>query len=114
MKRLNDAPEKLRVLLLNSQQAAEALAISPRTLWARTSPRGPIPSIRIGNCVRYSVDDLREMIDQMKTWRRRRLSHSFPLNRSTFSIQWRMEGLERFGKHLSYDIIIRNDSIQRE
>lgn len=66
MKRLNDVPEKLRVLLLNSQQAAEALAISPRTLWAQTSPRGPIPCVRIAGCVRYSVDDLRELIDQMK------------------------------------------------
>ena len=53
-------------LLLTPQEAAEALAISPRTLWARTSPRGPIPSVRIGKCVRYAEDDLREMIEQMK------------------------------------------------
>jgi len=63
---MSHASEKSPALLLTPQQAAETLAISPRTLWARTSPRGPIPSIRIGNCVRYAVDDLREMIAQMK------------------------------------------------
>ena len=63
---MNNALEKHRVLLLTSQQAADALAISPRTLWARTAPRGPIPSVRFGVCVRYSVDDLCELIDRMK------------------------------------------------
>ena len=63
---MNNAPEKHRVLLMTSQEAAEALAISPRTLWARTSPRGPIPCVRIGGCVRYSVDDLCELINRMK------------------------------------------------
>ena len=66
MKRIKNISDRHRILLLTPQEAAEALAISPRTLWARTSPRGPIPSIRLGGCVRYAVDDLREMIDQMK------------------------------------------------
>ncbi len=64
--RMNDATENHPVLLWTPKETAKALAISPRTLWARTSPRGPILSIRIGNCVRYAVDDLREMIEQMK------------------------------------------------
>lgn len=49
-------------LLLTPQQAAEALAISPRKLWGMTAS-GEIPHIRIGRSVRYPVDDLRRWID---------------------------------------------------
>ena len=52
-------------LLLTPQQAAEALAISPRKLWAMTAS-GEIPYIRLGRCVRYPVDDLRAYIDAHK------------------------------------------------
>lgn len=49
-------------LLLTPRQAAEALAISPRKLWAMTAS-GEIPHCRIGKCVRYPVDDLQRWID---------------------------------------------------
>ena len=62
---MNNAPEKYPIQLMTPQQAAEALAISPRKLWAMTSS-GEISHIRLGRCVRYSVDDLRELIDRMK------------------------------------------------
>ncbi len=52
-------------LLLTPQQAAEALAISPRKLWGMTAS-GDIPHIRLGRCVRYPVDDLRDYIDAQK------------------------------------------------
>jgi len=53
-------------LLLTAQQAAEVLAISPRKLWSMTAS-GEIPHLRIGRCVRYSVDDLKAWIsDQTK------------------------------------------------
>jgi excisionase family DNA binding protein len=52
-------------LLLTARDAARALAVSERTLWGLTSPRGPIRSVRVGErSVRYSVDDLREWIAQ--------------------------------------------------
>lgn len=51
-------------LLLKPAEAARQLGVSERTLWANTQPRGPIPSVRIGNCVRYSSDQLRRYIDQ--------------------------------------------------
>ena len=53
------------VLLLTPQQAADALAISPRKLWAMTAS-GEIPHVRIGRCVRYPLDDLRRWIDEQK------------------------------------------------
>jgi excisionase family DNA binding protein len=62
---MNNASEKHPVQLMTPQQAAEALAISPRKLWAMTST-GEISHIRLGRCVRYSVDDLREMIERKK------------------------------------------------
>lgn len=49
-------------LLLTPQQAAEALAISPRKLWGMTAS-DEIPHIRLGRCVRYPVDDLQCWID---------------------------------------------------
>lgn len=52
-------------LLLNANQAAEALAISPRKLWSMTSS-GEVPCLRIGRSVRYSVDELRRWIDDQK------------------------------------------------
>lgn len=53
-------------LLLKPRQAAEALAISYRKLWAM-SASGEIPSLRIGRAVRYDLADLREWIDKLKT-----------------------------------------------
>jgi len=48
--------------LLTSRQAAEALAISPRKLWAMTTS-GEIPYLRLGRCVRYPADRLQQVID---------------------------------------------------
>ncbi len=52
-------------LLLTTQQAAKALAISPRKLWSMTASH-EIPHIRLGRCVRYPVDDLQQWIDDQK------------------------------------------------
>ena len=52
-------------LLLTPQQAAEALAISPRKLWEMTAS-SEIPSIRLGRCLRYPVADLQRWIDDRK------------------------------------------------
>jgi excisionase family DNA binding protein len=48
-------------LLLKPNEAAKALAISPRQLWTLTN-RGEIPSIRLGHSLRYDVAALREWI----------------------------------------------------
>ena len=53
-------------LLLRGRDAAEALSVSPRKLWALTEPRGPIRCIRIGRAVRYDVRDLRAWINSQK------------------------------------------------
>lgn len=39
------------VLALRPREAARALGIGPRTLWGLTTPRGPIPCVRIGSGV---------------------------------------------------------------
>jgi predicted DNA-binding transcriptional regulator AlpA len=50
-------------LLLTPPEAARALSISPRTLWAITAPRGDLPCVRLaGRSVRYSVDAIRAWI----------------------------------------------------
>lgn len=49
-------------LLLTPRLAAAALSVSERTLWAMTHPRGPIPAVRLGRSVRYSVADLERWI----------------------------------------------------
>jgi len=50
-------------LLLTARQAADALSISDRKLWALTASK-QIPHVRIGRSVRYPVDALREYIDR--------------------------------------------------
>jgi hypothetical protein len=50
-------------LLLTAHDAAKALAISEKTLWSQTVPRGPIPAIRVGErSLRYSVRALEDWI----------------------------------------------------
>lgn len=44
--------------LLKPRDAAKRLAVSERTLWSQTEPRGLIPVVRIGKAVRYSPDAL--------------------------------------------------------
>lgn len=53
-------------LLLSSREAARALSVSPRTLWSSTAPRGDLPSVKIGRCVRYHVADLERWIETRK------------------------------------------------
>ena len=52
-------------LLLTPQQAAVALAISPRKLWGMTDS-GEMPHLRVGRCVRYPLDDPQRWIDAQK------------------------------------------------
>ncbi|QDS94891.1 Helix-turn-helix domain protein [Roseimaritima multifibrata] len=54
-------------LLLSVADAAKMLATSERSLFRLTAPRGPIPPIRIGRSVRYSVDDLQAYVDSRRS-----------------------------------------------
>ena len=49
------APQPVESLALRPREAAQALGISARTLWARTTPRGPIPCVRVGSGKRQAV-----------------------------------------------------------
>jgi excisionase family DNA binding protein len=53
-------------LVLRPHEAAKALAISTRTLWALTK-RGEIPHVRLGHCLRYDVEQLREYLSQKQS-----------------------------------------------
>ncbi|MFN5944955.1 MAG: helix-turn-helix domain-containing protein [Phycisphaerae bacterium] len=46
------------VLAVRPREAARILGIGSRLLWANTSPRGDIPSVRIGRVVLYRPSDL--------------------------------------------------------
>jgi len=57
-------------LLVTAAEASKQLAISPRTLWAITAPRGPLPVVRLGpsgRAVRYAGSDLLAFIERKKT-----------------------------------------------
>ena len=58
-----DVPDKL---LLSAREAAAALSISERTLWAHSQPRGDIPVVRLGGRVLYPVDGLRDFVERQK------------------------------------------------
>jgi hypothetical protein len=50
-------------LLVDARTAARMLAISERSLWAATSPRGPIRCVRIGKRgIRYDINALKEFV----------------------------------------------------
>jgi len=55
----HERQEGMERMLVNVTEAAEALGISPRTLWEHTSPRGSIPAVRIGKRVMYFPESLR-------------------------------------------------------
>jgi hypothetical protein len=51
-------------LLLTARDAARALAVSEKTLWSLTMPRGTVPAIRVGErSLRYSVTALAKWIE---------------------------------------------------
>ena len=52
-------------LLWKAGEAARAMAVSERTLWALTKS-GRIPAVRIGRAVRYDPADLRAYIEASK------------------------------------------------
>ena len=52
-------PERI---LWTGREASLACNISERQLWGQTEPRGPIPCVRIGGCVRYSPEALQAFI----------------------------------------------------
>jgi excisionase family DNA binding protein len=45
-------------LALRPREAAQALGLSERSLWALTAPRGPIPAAKVGRAVLYRYGDL--------------------------------------------------------
>jgi excisionase family DNA binding protein len=51
------------ISLFNTDQTAQALGISRRTLQERLA-LGEIGCIRIGRCVRFSLEDIAEFIDR--------------------------------------------------
>lgn len=54
-------------LSLRPREAAKALGISQRTLWSLTTPRGPIPAVRVGHGARQAV---LYPTDTLKAWLR--------------------------------------------
>jgi predicted DNA-binding transcriptional regulator AlpA len=54
-------------LAIPAREAARLLSISERSLWALSSPRGPVPAIRLGRSVRYCVATLQEWLTSQQT-----------------------------------------------
>ncbi len=58
----NQSPSPLAV---GAREAAAMLAISRRTLWGLTAPRGPIPACKVGGRVLYRVTDLEKYLAKL-------------------------------------------------
>lgn len=52
---MTPGPTDSSPLALRPREAAKALGVSPRTLWGLTTPRGPIPCLRLGVGKRRTV-----------------------------------------------------------
>lgn len=50
-------------MLISPREAAKTLSICERTLYALTK-RGDIPAVKIGRCVRYDIESLKQFIKQ--------------------------------------------------
>ena len=59
----NPTPELPR-LALRPKEAAIALGMSEKALWARTFPRGDIPAVKLGSRVAYFPHQIREWADK--------------------------------------------------
>lgn len=55
----------LERLLLTPREAAYRLGISTRHLWNLTSPRGPIPVVKLGRKTFYRLQDLENFVAEM-------------------------------------------------
>ena len=64
-------------LLLTSREAAAMLSVSERTLWGVTHPRGDLPAVMIGRCVRYDPADRKASI--ARRWSRPTEETSAPI-----------------------------------
>lgn len=60
---MQSTPEFDTALLWTANEAAQALRISPRTLWTLTKA-GTIPCVRLGRLVRYNPQELQAMINK--------------------------------------------------
>ncbi|HEY4311749.1 MAG TPA: helix-turn-helix domain-containing protein [Pirellulales bacterium] len=49
-------------LLLTADEAAESLSVCRKTLYSMTVPRGPLPCVKVGRAVRYSVASIEAWI----------------------------------------------------
>jgi excisionase family DNA binding protein len=61
--------------LLSAKEAASALGISTRHLFALTRPRGPIPAVRLGKRVLYRPQDLEAFLQRAVQNELERSSH---------------------------------------
>ncbi len=54
-------------LLVDANEAARMLAVSPRKIWAITFEENPgLPYVRCGRLVRYRPEDLRSWVDAQR------------------------------------------------
>lgn len=59
---MNTSNQSIEPLALSRRDAAKALGICERTLNDYTQPKGPIPSVKLGERRLYPVDGLREWL----------------------------------------------------
>jgi hypothetical protein len=57
--------ETTETLTVSARDAAKALGISTRHLYAMTAPRGPIPCIKLGRRIVYRWEDLLRALDTL-------------------------------------------------
>lgn len=62
---MNKAPTPRTVLLITEPEAAKALGICERKLWAMAAS-GEIPYVKLGRSKRYALTDLEAWIDANK------------------------------------------------
>lgn len=58
--------KRLGKLLVSKGEAAHLLSISEKKLWNITCPRGPVPVVRLGSRILYSVKSLRGFVQEQE------------------------------------------------
>jgi len=52
--------------LMDVEEVAKYLGVCERSVWERTSPRGPLVSVKLGRRVLYTHEDVQEYVRSLR------------------------------------------------
>jgi hypothetical protein len=76
----NDSASVIPKLALKPAEACKALGISSKGLWNLSTPRGPLPCLKLGSRVLYPIHLLQEFLSREATRQKEATSNGRVMN----------------------------------